>query len=375
MSDDPAKIMPPTRCDALSENSQVALSPSQPSMAVNADGPDSCQPLSLSEIPAAGTPFELAFANAELLPQPAVKEGAAQPPTAPSPFELAFASALNAAPLAFQGESPGKALRPELPTPPPVPELAAETSMAFEPSALRPELPTPPPLPPLATPIQLQAQVDSLPPPVPEPTAIAEQDSAAPLAGAPEITLRRPPSYPSREELTPLQAAACGLFRASFATLLGISADQPQGNSEILLRLDHKREAARFQAFLEGEAHPDQPDAIQGILALGNIYLATQLKPVRFPGRANVQRQKALERGLAHCAQLNALISGAATYEALGPQIHAAFFQVIEQLLDFLRFCWRAKLDPAMPESVARYLEAVRKRRFATSPGDRLEPV
>lgn len=329
------------------------------------DGTALDQPLLLSEIPADGTPFELAFANAELLPQPANKESASLPPASPSPFELAFASALSAAPPAWQDGASDEALKPELPTPPPMPGFADEAPMAFEPNALRAELPTPPPMPPPATPIRLQAQVDTLPPPLPA------DGSAAPQIGSPEITVRRPPSYPSREELSPLQAAACALFRASFANLLGIRADQPQGNSEILLRLDHKREAANFQAFLDGEAHPDQPEAIQGILAMGNLYLAAQLKPALLFGRANVQRQRALERGLAHCAQLNALISGAATYEALGPKVHAAFFQVIEQILDFLRFCWRAKLDPAMPESVARYVEAVGRQRFATSPGDR----
>ncbi len=328
-------------------------------------------------MPAAATPFELAFASAELLAAPVAKEGAAQP--SPSPFELAFASALSAAPPT-QALASDKVPRADLPTPPPIPEIAeiiAEAAMAFEPSALRPELPTPPPLPPLSTPVRLGREGrrgNPLAEAEPEASRAGDGTGSETSAASPEITLRRPPSYPSRKELTPLQAAACALFRTSLANLLDIRADQPRGNSQLLLRLGRRREAARFENFLEGEAHPDQPEAIQGILALGSVYLATQLKPVRFFCRANAQRQRALERGLAHCAHLDALISGAATYEALGPEIHAAFFQVIEQLLDFLRFCWREKLDPAAAEGVARYVAAVRKRRFATSPGDRLDP-
>ena len=357
--------MPQSQPDTPKEFEVNALDRAEPPEAEASSSP-SQTPVPSPENAVLRTPFEEAFANAELLPPPAVKESASQPPgmVSPSPFEEAFACAISAAPDEMPPNLPSALLSAELPTPPPLPEAAFAETVSIEPRAiLDSELPTPPPLPMTATPILLQ------------PSAVpGEERVEAPAEYVdPEITLRRPPSHLAGEGLSDEEAEACALFRASFDKLLGIRVDQPQGEAARLLKLSKRREAARFQAFLDGETRSERPEAIQGILALGNLYLATQLKPTRLFFLVNGQRQTALARGLQCCGQLRAMVSGAATFESLGPEIHAAFFQVIEQLLDFVRFCHRGDLDPAARSSVERYLEAVRKRRFATTAGDKLD--
>ena len=357
--------MPLSQPDTPKEFEVNALDRGEPPEAEACSSPSQA-PAAPPENSVLRTPFEEAFANAELLPTPAVRESASQPPgvASPSPFEEAFASALSAAPDELPPNLPSALLSAELPTPPPLPEAAFGETVSMEPRAiLDSELPTPPPLPMTAMPILIQ------PPAVP----VEDRADVPPDNVDPEITLRRPPSYLAGEGLSDVEAAACALFRASFDKLLGIRIDQPQGEAARLLKLRQRREAARFQAFLDGESRAAHPEAIQGILALGNLYLATQLKPTRLFWLVNEQRQVALARGLEHCGQLRAMVSGAATFEALGPEIHAAFFQVVEQILDFVRFCHRGDLDPAARSSVERYLEAVRKRRFATTAGDRLD--
>ncbi|MDR0965943.1 MAG: hypothetical protein LBM75_05505 [Myxococcales bacterium] len=237
-------------------------------------------------------------------------------------------------------------------------QLDLATSLTEAPLPLETIAPPPPPAPEIATSaLATLTPLPSSPPEAPE--------SYQPRPPPPPVPESAPPDAPL-PTLTPAQVAACAVFRDALSDLLGIRADQPQGSPEILFKLGSRRQAARFQAFLEDAARQELPASVKGFLGLSHVYLATQLKPVLLLGRANARRLKALESGLAQCANLDALISGAVTYGALGATVREAFCEVVEQILDFLRFCSRKDADPALPESVALYVDAVRKRRFAT---------
>lgn len=303
---------------------------------------------SLSDVPSVGTPFERAFAASVRAEESGVPRSATSP-SVPTPFEEAFAVALD--------------------------QLKAETTETDEyRSPMMAELLTPPPIPQDVPPIALQDHEVkpekvplrrlSSPPPLVSP--------ASPLTRAPEVTLRNPPSFDSpRPELSPLQIAACSVFRKEFDEFFGICETRPHGLADRVLHLDRRGDAQRFQEFLRDSGGlPDQPEVIAGIVAFGNLLLATQQKPMKLFRRPNPERRQALAEGLREIRHLDAMFSGAVTFSALGPDVQARLARVTDQILDFLRYCLREKFDPKAPESVQLYSEAASKRRFATAAGD-----
>ena len=314
------------------------------------------EPPSLPDIPSVGTPFERAFAASVRASDAGVPRSATSP-SVPTPFEEAFAVALDQ--LKAEAEGSGEYRSPTLPeilTPPPIPLDVVPVAAPEHPSVRPSEKTKPDKVPPLR---RLAS-----PPPLVSPSS--------PLTNSPEVTLRNPPSFePPRPELSPLQIAACAVFRKEFDEFFGISAARPHGLADRVTRLDRRKDAQRCQEFLKDSGSlPDQPEAISGIVAIGKLLLATQQKPLRLFRRSNDVRRRALTEGLRGILSADAIFSGAVTFSAMGPDVQARLERVTDQVLDFLRYCLREKFDPKAPESVQLYAEAASKRRFATADGD-----
>ncbi len=119
----------------------------------------------------------------------------------------------------------------------------------------------------------------------------------------------------------------------------------------------------RFETYLrQADAYAGTVPLAQGIACLGHLFLAAHLRRHRLFGKPNPRRVEALRSGLAALSSGDpaSLAAAAALIEEEGDHVVERFQKVAEILLDYLRYCSKAGVDPMDPAAVDAYVEADR---------------